>query len=367
MNIIISSLLVFFYLVVNVLALPLQNKHDPSVAWPTEEWSVNTDNFQPNSAFNNKINELFSDESYGRLGKTNSLLIVQNGEIVFEKYNQGINKDTKLVSWSMAKSYTAAIAGLMIDKGLISDVNEKNLLPNWTDLRKEITIDHLLNMKPGLEFVEEYTIEGRSDTAEMLFDEGMLNQGYFASHYPLIKLPGTFYNYSTGTTNILSLIMKNKLSQNGIDYYDFVEKNLLIPLGLKNTTLEFDKSDTFIGGSSVYASARDYAKFGYLYLRDGVWDGDQIISKDWVDMTRTPSKHTYNLYSNKFWHVNEFRENAFNFPTDTYYCAGFGGQYIMIIPSKDLIMVRLGETYNTSTNTLLSFLGEIIKEVPNIQ
>ena len=140
MNIIISSLLVFFYLVVNVLALPLQNKHDPSVAWPTEEWSVNTDNFQPNSAFNNKINELFSDESYGRLGKTNSLLIVQNGEIVFEKYNQGINKDTKLVSWSMAKSYTAAIAGLMIDKGLISDVNEKNLLPNWTDLRKEITI-----------------------------------------------------------------------------------------------------------------------------------------------------------------------------------------------------------------------------------
>lgn len=367
MNILVSSLLVFFYLVVNVLALPLQNKHDPSVAWPTEEWSINTDNFQPNSAFNNKINELFSDESYGRLGKTNSLLIVQNGEIVFEKYNQGINKDTKLVSWSMAKSYTAAITGLMIDKGLISDVNEKNLLPNWTDLRKEITIDHLLNMKPGLEFVEEYTIEGRSDTAEMLFDEGMLNQGYFASHYPLIKLPGTFYNYSTGTTNILSLIMKNKLSQNGIDYYDFVEKNLLIPLGLKNTTLEFDKSGTFIGGSSVYASARDYAKFGYLYLRDGVWDGNQIISKDWVDMTRTPSKHTYNLYSNKFWHVNEFRENAFNFPTDTYYCAGFGGQYIMIIPSKDLIMVRLGETYNTSTNTLLSFLGEIIKEVPNTQ
>ncbi|MAE37402.1 MAG: hypothetical protein CMI87_01925, partial [Pelagibacteraceae bacterium] len=146
MNILVSSLLVFFYLVVNVLALPPQNKHDPSVAWPTKEWSINTDNFQGSSAFNNKIDELFSDESYTRLGKTNSLLIVQNGEIIFEKYNQGINKDTKLVSWSMAKSYTAAITGLMVDKGLISDVNEKNLLPNWTDLRKEITIDHLLNM-----------------------------------------------------------------------------------------------------------------------------------------------------------------------------------------------------------------------------
>ena len=226
MNILVSSLLIFFYLAVNVLALPPQNKHDPSVTWPTKELAVNIDNFKRSSAFDQKIDELFSDDSYSRLGKTNSFLIVQNGEIIFEKYNQGISKDTKLVSWSMAKSYTAAITGLMIDRGLIIDVNEKNLLPNWTDLRKEITIEHLLNMKPGLEFVEEYTIEGRSDTAEMLFDEGMLNQGYFASHYPLIKLPGTFYNYSTGTTNILSYVMKNKLSQNGIDYYDFIEKNL---------------------------------------------------------------------------------------------------------------------------------------------
>ena len=155
MNIIVSSLLVFFYLVVNVLALPVQNKHDPNVSWPTKEWSVNIDNFKGSPAFNNKIDELFSDEYYSKLGKTNSLLIVQNGEIIFEKYNQGISKDTKLVSWSMAKSYTATITGLMIDKGLISNINEKNLLPNWTDLRKEITIDHLLNMKPGLEFVEE--------------------------------------------------------------------------------------------------------------------------------------------------------------------------------------------------------------------
>ena len=138
----------------------------------------------------------------------------------------------------MAKSYTAAITGIMLDKGYISSVDEKNLLPNWNDLRKEITIDHLLNMKPGLEFIEEYTIEGRSDTAEMLFDEGMLNQAKFAANYPLIKLPGTFYNYSTGTTNILSYILKNKLNENGLDYFDFINQSLLRPLGLKDTTLE---------------------------------------------------------------------------------------------------------------------------------
>ena len=364
MKILISTLLVFFYLMVNVLALSEQKKHDPSVNWPTKEWSINTDNFVGNSNFENKVKELFSNESFSKYGKTNSLLIIQNGEIIFEKYNTGIKSDTKLVSWSMAKSYTAAITGIMIDKGFISSIHENNLIPSWNDLRKEITVDHLLNMKPGLEFVEEYNIEGRSDTAEMLFDEGMLDQGKYATNSPLIKLPGTSFNYSTGTTNILSYILKNKLNKKEIDYYNFIDQNLLEPIGLNNTTLEFDKSGTFIGGSSVYASTRDYAKFGYLYLRNGTWNGEQVISKDWIDKTRTPSKHTYNSYSNKFWHVNKYWKNAYNFPKDTYYCAGFGGQYILIIPSKDLIVVRLGETYNTSTDQLLSFLGEIVSEVP---
>ena len=232
MKILISTLLVFFYLMVNVLSLSEQKKHDPSVNWPTKEWSINTDNFVGNSNFENKVKELFSNESFSKYGKTNSLLIIQNGEIIFEKYNTGIKSDTKLVSWSMAKSYTAAITGIMIDKGFISSIHENNLIPSWNDLRKEITVDHLLNMKPGLEFVEEYNIEGRSDTAEMLFDEGMLDQGKYATNSPLIKLPGTFFSYSTGTTNILSYILKNKLNQKEIDYYNFIEQSLLEPLGI---------------------------------------------------------------------------------------------------------------------------------------
>ena len=360
-----TTLLVFFNLMVNVLALSEQKKHDPNVNWPTKQWSINTDKFNPSQNFNNKVDNLFSNDSYNEYGKTNSLLIIQNGEIIFEKNNIGIKENTKLISWSMAKSYIAAITGIMIDQGYISSVKEKNLLPSWKDLRKDITIDHLLNMKPGLEFIEEYSVNGRSDTAEMLFDNGMMDQGKFASEFPIVRLPGTVYNYSTGTTNILSYILKNKLNQNGIDYYNFISDQLLKPVGLENTTLEFDKSGTFIGGSSVYASARDYAKFGYLYLRDGIWEDKQIISKEWIESTRTPSKHTKNLYSNKFWHVTDDRKNSFNFPKDSYYCAGFGGQYIMIIPSKDIIMVRLGETYNTSTDNLLSFLGEIVKEIPS--
>ena len=361
------TLLILFVYSVNASALTDQQKHDTKISWPTKDWSLNLDSFDKSEIFKEKVGFLFSSESFDQLGKTNSLLIVQNGQIIFEKYNDPINIDTKLVSYSMAKSYTAAIAGIMLDRGYFESIQENNLFSHWTDLRKEITIDHLLNMKSGLEFVEEYGTDGRSDTLEMIFGDGMLNQAKYASNFPLSRLPGTHYNYSTGTTNILSMLIKEELDNRGIDYYNFIYENLLKKIGLNDTTLEFDKSGTFIGGSSVFANARDYAKFGYLYLRDGKWENTQVISKKWIDATRVPSKHTNRLYSNKFWHVSKDRHNSFNFPDDTYYCAGFGGQYILIIPSKDIVMVRLGETYNTSTNQILSFLGEILKEVPNEQ
>tara|TARA_B110001454_G_scaffold208544_1_gene221152 strand:- start:2684 stop:3787 length:1104 start_codon:yes stop_codon:yes gene_type:complete len=359
------TLLILFTCSVNASALIDQQKHDPNVDWPTKEWSLNLNSFEKSEIFEEKIDFLFSESSYNQFGKTNALLVIQNGQIVFEQYNEPINTSTKLVSYSMAKSYTAALAGIMLDQGYFKSIQQNNLFPHWTDLRKEITIDDLLNMKSGLEFVEEYSTDGRSDTLEMIFGEGMLNQAKYASNFSLARLPGTHYSYSTGTTNILSMLIKNNLESRNIDYYNFIDENLLKKIGLKNTTLEFDKSNTFIGGSSVFASARDYAKFGYLYLRDGKWENHQVISKKWIDATRVPSNHTDGLYSNKFWHMSENRYNSFNFPKDTYYCAGFGGQYILIVPSQDIVMVRLGETYNTSSNKVLSFLGEIVREIPN--
>jgi len=314
------------------------------------------------------IDYTFSQNSSGKLGITNALLITQGGQIVLEKYNDGINQNTKLVSWSMAKSFTGAIAGIMIDKGYISSIDEKNLFPHWTDSRSEITIDHLLNMKSGLEFTEEYNTSGKSDTLEMLYGKGMLDQASFAASFPTHKAPGSIFSYSTGTTNILSKVIKNKLEERNLDYYDFLQENLLKKIGLNNTTLEFDKSGNFIGGSSVYASARDYAKFGYLYLRNGLWEDEQVISKEWIDATRTPSSNTGGIYSNKFWIINPQFRNGYGLPEDTYYCAGFGGQYILIIPSKDIVLVRLGETYRdtSSENEVLKYLGEIVKLFPDV-
>lgn len=366
-----ATVLVLIFSSVNVFALVNQLSHDNNIQWPTREWHVKSSLLTGSDEFRSMTEYAFSADSNSELGITNALLITQGGKIVFEDYSEGITQNTKLVSWSMAKSFTAAITGIMIDKGYISSVNESNLLPHWSDLRGEITIDDLLNMKSGLEFSEVYNPSGRSDTLEMLFGEGMLDQATYAASFPIAFSPGTTFNYSTGTTNILSKIIKNKLNERSLDYYDFINENLMKKIGLNNTTLEFDKSGTFIGGSSVYASARDYARFGYLYLRDGKWEANQVISKNWIDETRVPSNNTYGIYSNKFWIIDPTFRNGYGLPDDTYYCAGFGGQYILIIPSKDIVIVRLGETYSSENsdpeaNEVLEYLGKIVNLFPNV-
>ena len=363
-----AILILTFYSVNPASATLKQLPHDPNINWPTIDWDEKTLVTINTNKFEDMIEYAFSTNSNNSLGITNALLVTQGGQIVFEKYNKPINKKTKLVSWSMAKSFTGAITGIMIDKGYISSINEKNLFPHWNDLRSDITVDYLLNMKSGLEFSEEYDTSGQSDTLEMLFGKGKLDQALYAASFPMTTFPGVLFSYSTGTTNILSKVIRNELEERKLDYYEFIDQNLLDKLGLDNTTLEFDKSGTFIGGSSVYATARDYAKFGYLYLRDGYWENEQVISQEWVDATRIPSSNTNGMYSNKFWIINPEFRNGYGLPEDTYYCAGFGGQYILIIPSKDIVLVRLGETYRETNaeNDVLKYLGKLVDLFPDV-
>ena len=357
-----------FYKIIGLLSLILfmvnpsfaiinQLSHDQSLKWPTDHWPENIIELNDQD-FKKTIDYTFSTESSETLGRTNALLIIQNGSIVYEKYNAPINRNTKLVSYSMAKSYIGLLTGIMIDRGFIDSKNEENLLKEWQDNRKNISISHLLNMQSGLDFVEEYDTNGKSDTLEMLFGDGRFDQASFASSFGLKTIfPGMKYNYSTGETNILSKIIKIKLKEQNLDYQNFISENLSSKIGLKNTIFEFDDSGTFIGGSSVFANARDFARFGYLYLRDGQWDGETVVSKSWIDDTRKPAKNTHGIYSNKFWMPHPAFTRGL--PKDTYYCAGFGGQYILIIPSKDMVVVRLGETY-IEDDRVLENLSEII-------
>ncbi len=146
---------IIFFPVNQSFALTEQLKHNPTTQWPTINWSEGDIKIDDEANFRKITNYLFSEESHDKNGRTNSLLIVQNGEIVFEQYNDPITVNTKQISWSMAKSFTGALTGIMIDKGLISSIEENSLLPEWNDKRKLISIDDLLNMKSGLDFVEE--------------------------------------------------------------------------------------------------------------------------------------------------------------------------------------------------------------------
>jgi len=356
----------FLFLIIPILflvnpsfALIVQLPHDDSIEWPTDRWPEDKIDVSDKNAFDELIDYTFSAESNDTLGRTNAILVIQNGSVVYEKYNSPITTNTKLVSHSMAKSYTGLLTGIMIDDSLISSVNETNLLSEWSDKRKHISIHHLLNMQSGLDFVEQYDVDGRSDTLEMIFGSGRFDQASFASSLELkTPFPGMKYNYSTGETNILSKIIKERLELNNIIYRDYIDEKIVNKLGLDNTIFEFDKAGTFIGGNSIYASARDYARFGYLYLRNGQWDGETVVSKKWIDATRTPAQNTYQLYSNKFWHPHPAFTRGL--PEDTYYCAGFGGQYILIIPSKDLVIVRLGETW-IEDDKVIENLAEIVE------
>ena len=204
--------LTFLFIWVNSsLAIVNQLPHNETVEWPTNTWPENLIEID-DEEFGAIIKYTFSDDSYDKLGRTNALLIVQDGSIVFEKYNSPITKDTKLVSYSMAKSYIGLMTGMMIDRGFIQSKDETNLLPSWDDNRKNISIGHMLNMQSGLDYVEETDLGERSDTLEMLFGQGRFDQAEFASSMKLkTPLPGMEYNYSSGDTNILSQIIKTKL------------------------------------------------------------------------------------------------------------------------------------------------------------
>ena len=181
----------FIFIQVNPsLAIINQLSHNDAVEWPTNTWPENLIEIE-DEEFSTIINYTFTDDSYDKLGRTNALLIVQDGSIVYEKYNFPITNDTKLVSYSMAKSYIGLLTGMMIDRRIIQSKDETNLLPSWNDNRKNISVGHMLNMQSGLDFVEDYDLGGRSDTLEMLFGQGRFDQAGFASSMKLkTPLPG---------------------------------------------------------------------------------------------------------------------------------------------------------------------------------
>jgi CubicO group peptidase (beta-lactamase class C family) len=310
---------------------------------------------------NEAIEWAFIERFADKKARTRAVVVVYDGKLVAEKYAPGFDKNTMMYGWSMAKSFTAALIGVLVKQGKL-DITKPAPVPEWNnknDPRNAITIKHLLQQTSGLDYQEDYT--KASSVTNMLFKKG--DMAAYAATLDLAHKPGTVFNYSGGNTNILSRIMRQTVGEK--DYAAFPFTGLFYKIGMYHTLLEPDASGTYVGSSYIMATARDYARFGLLYYNDGVWNGERILPEGWVKETATaPAANTTKNYGYQFWlngmNKSDTSKHVFpDVPADMFYCDGYGFQDIYIIPSKKLVIVRLGLTLDRSFDEN-AFLKNII-------
>jgi len=277
--------------------------------------------------------QLVANNAYN--GNPFAFIVLHKGLPVAEAYKPEFNKDTRFLSWSVAKSFANALTGILVRQGKM-DIMQPADIEEWRgDERSRITLNDLLQMQSGLKWNEDYG--SRSDVNLMLFNEGDMSR--FAVKSPLEYPAGTQWKYSSGTANIISSLIRNEF-ESDTACYAFMQDWFFEKIGITDAVFEVDPSGDFVGSSYLYATARDYARFGLLYLNDGVFNGERILPERWVDYTRTPASASNGEYGALFW-LN--RSGKFpSAPDDMYSCNGHDGQYIFIIPSRELVMVVLG-------------------------
>lgn len=280
------------------------------------------------------------------VGRTDAVLAVQGGEVVLERYGEGVDASTTLRSWSMAKSMLHACVGMLVDEGRLA-LDDPAPVPAWRvdpdDPRQAITLRHLLTMRPGLAWVEEYSLDGPSDVVEMLFGrdfDAVPDTGAFAAAKPLVEPPGTRTNYSSGTSNIVSSIVADVVGR-GPAYEAWLRERLFDPLGMTSATPRFDDAGTWIASSYCYCTARDFARFGQLYLDDGVAGVRRVLSSGWVATAHAESgRQEGRVHTAHWWRYGGEAGN----PWGAINCSGYEGQYIVVAPALELVLVRLGQT-----------------------
>ena len=316
------------------------------VAWPTRAWP--TGPLPAGTDLDPLLDAAF--DPGGPLHDTYAVVVVQGGRLVAERYGgtlprfdgpgRAVGVDTPLLSWSVAKSMLHAVVGMLVGDGLLDPARAADV-PAWHtdgDPRGSITVDHLLAMRDGLEFDEGYEDPDTSDVMQMLWGRGQADMAAFAADRPLAAAPGSRYHYSTGTSMVLSGVVARLLGPGG-PYRDFLQERLFGPLGMTSATPGFDDAGSWVAGSYVHATARDFARFALLYLRDGIWGGERLLPVGWVDLGRAPRSvdpDDGNLFGAHWWTRDD--------PLGGFWAAGHDGQYLDVVPALDLVVVRLGRT-----------------------
>ncbi len=342
---------------------PIDSLHD-SVPFPEGTLiSIEENHSQVDyQKLNTAIDRIFTEPNINMKRHTRSVLVYHKNALIASKFKLGFTPKTPQLGWSMSKSIGATLAGVMIKDGLIS-LDQTHLFDQWENTKKSnISLHDLLTMSSGLYFEEEYYKP--SLATEMLF--GSTDMSEIPMKQKLIKKPGTFFQYSSGTSNILMRFLQNELKKNGKDPIAYLQKKLLDKIGMTHTIIEPDPSGLMATSSYAYASALDWLRFGILYLNKGVWNEEQILPSDWTKYVSTPTPSCDSAaYGAHFWLNAGFKEDQSdrrypNLPADMYFASGHAGQHVFIFPSKDLIIVRLGNASEKQAWNYVPFVEEVL-------
>ncbi|KIA97958.1 beta-lactamase [Flavobacterium sp. KMS] len=295
------------------------------------------------------------DTSGGKTKRTRSVLVLYKDKLIVEKYESGFTKNSKLLGWSMTKSITGTMFGVL-QKQKKFDIYKPAPIAEWqNDGRKVITTNDLLHMNSGLEWVENYNTI--CDATIMLFESEDMAKVQLEK--PALFKPNTHWNYSSGTSNLLSAILRKQFKTHQ-EYLDFWYSALIDKIGMNSAVIETDMVGNYVGSSYAWATTRDWSKLGLLYLHKGNWNGEQILDESWVKYVSTPTNTSNGDYGAQFWlNAGGKYKDA---PRDMFYCSGFQGQKVFIIPSLDLVIVRMGLTDDLEFDFNV-FLKEVVSAI----
>jgi CubicO group peptidase (beta-lactamase class C family) len=331
--------------------------------WPTDDWrTCRPEDVGMDSA------SLYTAYEYAARSSfvTEGILVVRRGYVVGEEYFRGYGPATRFASYSVAKSFLSAVVGVAIERGHIPGVEQLAYpyfdawkAPGTDERKRAITVRHLLTMQSGLRFTD---ASGAGWAGTDI--EGILNADDAVAYVlglPSVAEPGARWNYSSGDSILLSGILQAATGRTALE---FGRERIFGRIGMSTMTWSSDRAGHTIGGWGIGATLREYARFGYLYLRNGWWNGEALVPEPWIRQSLTAARPSVPGYGFQWWLAPSFATNAqYPVPGDTFAAQGLYHQKILVVPSRDLVVVRVGTDQGPSSWSDTEFLGRILASI----